>query len=153
MNVRRVVVDTSALLDAIDASHPEWSEAFAYLQGAYPFQAPRLIGSEAGNVVHAKHPDVFGSAVGERVRVLEDLLEGVEPVDPTPEARERCGEIVAETGLTYYDAEFLELAERTGDGLLLTQDAELLSAARELVGRRRAVDLEAAGEGIADGEL
>lgn len=153
MTVRRVVVDTSALVDAIDAAYPAWGEAFSYLQGTYPVQAPRLFEYEVGNVVHAKHPDVFGDDPSQRADVLEDLLEGVEPVDPSPLSRSRCGALVEETGLTYYDAAFLELADRDEERLLLTQDRALLAEGEALLGEDRAVDLDGAGDAIAAGDL
>lgn len=153
MTVRHLVVDTSALVDAIDVAYPEWGETFRYLQGRYPIQAPRLIESEAGNVVHAKHPGVFGDDARERSQVVEDLLEGIDPVDPSPLSRDRCGTLVERTDLTFYDAQFLELADRDDDRLLLTQDGPLLDAARDLLGEDRALDLDAAGDAIAAGQL
>jgi predicted nucleic acid-binding protein len=151
--IHRIVVDTSALIDAIDAAHPDWGEAFRTLRGRYRTEAPALIEYEAGNVVHTKHPDVFGDTPGERGEVLETLLEGIEPASTPPSSRKRCGELADGNGITFSDAAFLELADRGEDRVLVTQDEGLLAAARDVLGADRAVDLDAAGERIAHGEL
>lgn len=151
--VRQMVVDTSAVVDAVDARFPDRGEAFRYLQGSFPTQAPPLLAAEAGNVVHAKHPDAFGDTASERAAVVEELLAGIEIVETPRRSRERCGELVEEAGLTFYDAQFLELAERDDRSLLLTQDADLLDVAKDLLGDERATDLDEAGEWIASGDL
>lgn len=149
----RTVVDTSALIDSADDDHPDWGASIFRLLADHEVRAPALLASEAGNVVHHKHPDVFGTDPEERAAFLEDLLEGVTLVPSTPGARHRLAHLVASTGLTYYDAEFLELAERADDTLLVSHDRTLREAGRELLGEDRALDLGAVHRRLADGRL
>lgn len=151
----RVVVDTSALIDSADVDHPAWTQALFRLQATHGIQAPALVASEAGNVVHRKHPGVFGDDTAERADFLDLLLDGVVlvPVAADANARRRCAEIVQATGLTFYDAEFLELAERSDDGVLVSHDGPLLDAARDRLGGDRAMGLDGALERMERGEL
>ncbi len=137
------IVDTSALIDGADADHPGWGMTVEELLATREVLAPTLLASEAGNVVHNKHPEAFGSTPGERGEILETLLDGVDLRPGSATARTRCGELVADLDLTYYDAQFLELAERL-EGLLLTQDQELLRAGKSLLGPGRCLDLDEA---------
>lgn len=149
----RVVVDTSALIDAADRRFPDRGETFRYLQGRYPVEAPALIASEAGNVVHRKHPEAFGQDVAERAEVLETLLEGISTVGGGEGQRGRSGWLCDELGLTFYDAEFLELADRGPETVLITQDAQLHEAGRRYLGDDRCLTLDEAASGIAAGDL
>lgn len=149
----RVVVDTSAVIDAADRRFPGRGETFRYLQGRYPVEAPPLIASEAGNVVHHKHPEAFGEDDAERAEVLETLLEGISTSSGGPRQRERAGRLCDQLGLTFYDAEFLELADRGPDTVLITQDAALHRAGRRHLGEARCLTLDEAAGGIAAGDL
>lgn len=145
---RVVVLDASALLDGVDARRPEWGEAVRDLQARHPCLAPALLAWELGNVIHRKHPDVFGPA---RAQLLEVLLEGVGLVEPDAASRRRCGELVAASGLTFYDAAYLDLAASEAGGVLVSQDRRLVAAARERGGA--AYTLDEAARALKAGEL
>lgn len=151
----RVVVDTSALIDSADVDHTAWTQAIFRLQATHGIEAPVLLTSEASNVVHHKHPDVFGEDPAERAEFLELLLDGVGLVEVAsdPDARHRLADLVAETGLTSYDTEFLELAERSDDGVLVSHDRPLREAAQDRMGEDRAMDLDGALARMERGEL
>lgn len=153
MSIRQIVVDTSALVESVDERFPDRGEAFRYLQGTYPMLAPRIIESEAGNVVHAKFPNAFGPDISDRVKLLETLLEGIHPAESSPLGRDRCAEIVEQTGLTFYDSEYLEVADRQDVNALLTEDQALIQAGREVLGGARTFNLDTAADRIAAGEL
>ena len=141
-----LVLDASALLDGVDASRPEWAETMRDLQARYACRAPALLAWELGNVVHRKHPDVFGP---KRVELVEVLLDGVDLVPSDAASRARCAELVASTGLTFYDAAYLDLA-REG-AALVSQDRRLVSVARERGGA--AYTLDEAARALKSGEL
>lgn len=145
-----VVLDASALLDGADARHPERGETVRDLQARFRCLAPALLAWEVGNVVHRKHPDAFGTTPAARAAFVETLLEGVDLVPSDGAARARCGALVAELGLTFYDAAYLELAMARG-GVLVTQDRRLLQWARER--GARAFDLEGAARAMKDGSF
>ena len=145
---RTLILDASALLDGVDASRPEWGETVRDLLARHPCAAPALLAWELGNVVHRKHPEVFGPR---RAETLETLLECVDLVPSGAEARRRCGDLVAATGLTFYDAAYLDLARSASEGGLVSQDRRLLAAAREQ--GVRAWSLDEAARALKSGEL
>lgn len=149
----RIVVDTSALVDAADVQRPDWRQAFTYLHGAYPVEGPPLLVSETGNVVHHKLPETFGEDRNERSRLLQALLEGVRIVPHGERSIPRAGELAERHQLTFYDAEFLELATRTEERILLTNDQTLFRAGREELGDDRCLTLEKVAERIAEGQV
>lgn len=138
----RVVVDTSALLDAVDQDHPAWGEALFRLGESGTFLAPAILASEAGNVVHRKRPGDFGVSTERRAELLETLLSLVDLVPSDPHARRRAAVLVQRHRLSFYDAEFLELAARHPVAILVTHDARLLAAARDALGPERAFRLD-----------
>lgn len=146
-----VVVDTSALLDAADSTRPPWGEALTTLMGERGAVAPELLAYEAGNVVHRKHPRAFGETARERAVVLEVLLEGVERVPSTEDSRTRSARIAEETGLTFYDAAFVDLAEEREGSLLLTQDEKLAAVGKDRLGGERCLRLDEAVEAVSGG--
>lgn len=149
----RVVVDTSALIDGADVDHPTWRDVYTYIQGAYEVRAPELLSSEAGNIVHRKHPEVFGEDRPERSRVLETLLSGVETVSLGGIDLEHAGEVCERFDLTFYDAEFLTLASKASADILLTHDEALLEAGKDMLGEDCCMTLDEAGSRIADRDL
>lgn len=106
-----------------------------------------------GQVVHRKHPQLFGDDPDTRSEALNVLLYGIRMVPPDDASRSRCAHLVETFELSTYDAEFLELAARDETGLLLTQDQRLLAAARRHLGAERAADLDGATAMIGDGSL
>ena len=151
--VTLVVLDASALLDAADARRPDLAEALRDVQARHRCVAPGLLAWELGNVVHRKHPDAFGPPE-RRQALVELLLEGVETRPSSRDARGRCGDLVAQTGLTFYDAAYLDLGlagEGAARAVLVTQDRRLLAAARERGGA--AYSLEEAGRAAREGRL
>src|SRR5581483_7915286 len=71
------VVDTSALIDSLQADHEAWSEAFAHVQARYDVLAPLRVVYEVGNIVHRKHPEAFGKSLEDRQQVVAEILQGV----------------------------------------------------------------------------
>lgn len=149
----RLVVDTSALIDGAEIEQTTWREAFTYLSGAYEVQAPGLITLEVGNIVHHKHPEVFGVDQGDRSKVRGILLSGIQTAPTSEKGLDRCGRLAEEAELTFYDARFLELAMRREETILLTHDRGLREAGRERLGSDRCLTLDEAARAIAEGEL
>ena len=141
-----VVVDASTLLRALDANDLQRATALEALTGAHarwPVTAPRLLVWEVGQVVYRKLPLVFGRTLEERHRRVDALLRGIHldaPEDPLPAAH-RTGELVERHAMTFYDAAYLELAERLGPSAhLLTEDERLQEQATRALGQGRAHD-------------
>lgn len=153
MKASSIVIDTSALIDATDAAHPGWAFALTRLHATHPVRAPVLLASEAGNVVHRKHPEIFGPSPVERAAFLEAILDGIDLSPQDPEARARCGAISAALRISFYDAEFVELAQREEGALLVTHDGPLLEAARRELGPHRALTLDEATRAMDLGTL
>lgn len=136
--MRRVVLDSSALLASLDVSKPQASDAMRDLKGENEAVAPTLVAWELGNVVHGRRRNEFGRNLAERVEVVSALLEGVTlmPLE--------AGDLMAvardceESGLTFYDAAFLELVARDDEGVLVTEDAALRAQAQKRLGKGRA---------------
>ncbi|MBI4394007.1 MAG: type II toxin-antitoxin system VapC family toxin [Euryarchaeota archaeon] len=135
-----VVVDSSALIDSVDSEKPGLDEAFALIAAEHELLAPVLLASECGNVVHRKRAARFGRDAMERAGALELLLGQVTLVLLDAEDRRRAGSLVEEAGVTYYDAEFLALADARG-AALLSQDSRLRDAARKILGPERVLDV------------
>lgn len=153
MSLQALVLDASALLDAADADVEGADEALIGLRERAPAMAPSNLASELGNVIHRKRPRAFGASPRERVERLELLLEGIALAPSDPGSRASSAALVASLGLTFYDAEYLELAARAPGTLLVTQDAGLLRAARLRIGVAWAVNLREAAERMAAGDL
>lgn len=148
-----VVLDTSALLESAEASRVGWREALLHLQTTYPFASPTLLASEAGNVIHRKRPAAYGRDAQERAELLEVLLLDIELVPTDAAARRLAGDLAAELALSFYDAEFLALAAQREGSVLLTQDGQLLRAAKAKLGAPRGLTPSDAEALIADGSL
>lgn len=115
--------------------------------------APSILAFEVGNVVHNKARAAFGRTVEERTEIVRLLLEDVELVPPTHDSMDRTGSLAESEGLTFYDAAYLELALRTAEALLLTDDRQMLAAGQKLLGTRRAFDALAARDAARKGRL
>lgn len=151
------VMDASALLKGIegqpDGEYGELArEIRPHLAEKFCLQAPHLAAWEVGNVIHAKKPEAFADSVEERRELVELLLTGVELDNPEAFERGRTGRLAEEHELTFYEAAYLELADRE-EGLLLTEDEKLLEAARSEVGVDRAMTRAGAFHRIQDGVL
>lgn len=136
------IVDTSALIDTIQVGNDEWGKAFAHAQSKYDVLAPLRVVYEVGNIVHRKHPTVFGKDLAERQLVVREILQGVRIAPFEPASIERAGEITEKHGVTYYDATFLDLAIQTKDSILLAQDDKLLDAGKKALSKDRALNLD-----------
>lgn len=134
-----VVVDASAILDA--ARPGPFFDSFSKLHGDFALQAPALVAWELGNVIHGRRAKDHGRSPAERAAALDLMLAGLELLPTDARARLRAGEIAARRGLTFYDASYLEAAERDTTACLLTQDRALLAAAKLALGDQRATDL------------
>lgn len=111
--------------------------------------APSLLAWEAGNACLGPRASAPGD-VQERAQILLGLLSQVALRDPTPESLLATMRLASEHGLTFYDAAYLELATRGASSVLITQDRELLAAARAAIGPNRALDLQDAAKRLAD---
>ena len=134
-----VVVDASAILDAARPG-PSF-DAYSKLQGEFVLQAPALVAWEIGNVVHGRRASDHGRSPAERASALELMIAGLDLVPSDARGRRRAGEIAARRGLTFYDASYLEVAERDTTACLVTQDRALLAASKQALGDERASDL------------
>lgn len=151
--MRRVVIDTSALIASVEHDRPAWGETVLRLQVEGELLAPALLSSEAGNVVLRKRPAAFGRDAAERAEFLEVLLTGIALLPPDAASRRRAAHLVERHGLAFYDAEFLEVADRDDATALLTQDHALHAAGRATLGAHRALTLDEAGDALARGAL
>ncbi len=140
-----VVVDASVLVRAYDRSDPGWSVALTALAGAmarWPVKAPLLALWEIGQVVHRKAADSFGPDPATRNGHLARMLADVDldtPIDAV-ETGSRTGALVETLGLTFYDAAYVELAQReAGACILLTDDGVLGTRAGRVLGPGRAL--------------
>lgn len=152
-----VVIDASAMLSTAQVRQelPPTDPARAlipHLSDRFGLQAPALYAWELGNVVHRKHPDRFGASPEERDRILEAMLRIVELDQPDRAAIEATARIVEHEALTFYDAAYLELAQRT-KGLLITEDKRLLESARSVLGVDYGLDIAGAFAHMQDGVL
>lgn len=134
----RVVLDSSALLASLDASRPQASDAMRELKGEHEAVAPTLVAWELGNVVHGRRRALFGRTLDERIEVVSALLEGVTLMPLEPADMLAVGRDCEESGLTFYDAAFLELASRDDESVLVTEDAPLRAMAAKRLGKGRA---------------
>lgn len=152
-----VVIDASAMLRTAQVQQelPPGDPArtlLAHLAGRFGLQAPALYAWELGNVVHSKHPDRFGASPEERARLLDAMIRVVELDQPDRTAINAAARIVEDEGVTFYDAAYLELAQRT-EGFLLTEDERLLESARAVLGVDYGLDLAGALAHVQDGVL
>ena len=137
--MRRVVLDSSALLASLDvARQPEASDAMRDLKGEHEAVAPTLVAWELGNVVHGRRRNAFGRSLDERLEVVSALLQGVTLMPLEAGDLLAVGRDCEESGLTFYDAAFLELTARDDEALLVTEDAALRAQAHKRLGKGRA---------------
>ena len=136
--MRRVVLDSSALLASLDVSKPEASDAMRHLKGEFEAVAPTLVAWELGNVVHGRRRAEFGRDLDERLEVVSALLEGVTLMPLEPGDLLAVGRDCEESGLTFYDAAFLELTARDDEAVLVTEDGALRAQALKRLGKGRA---------------
>lgn len=121
-----VVVDASVVLGLVLPDEAVPVSLAQHLRGSTPV-APALLAYEVGNAVaSAVRRGRLTDAEGRRVLDLVARL-GIELEDPPPVV-ELMG-LAVRTGLSGYDAAYLELAMRTGSALL-TADGPLADAAR-----------------------
>lgn len=132
------MLDSSALLASLDAERPEASDAMRDLKGELDAVAPTLVAWELGNVVHGRRRHLFGRSLDERLEVVDALLEGVTLMPVETGDLMAVGRDCEESGLTFYDAAFLELAARDDEAVLVTEDAALRAQAVKRLGTGRA---------------
>lgn len=137
----RVVVDASALLVASTPLRPDAARAFAQILAEHEVVAPRLLVYEIGNVVLRKRPDEFGRSLADRLAALDAMLDGVLVLPTEAGDLAAAARVAEEERLSFYDACYLELAERGDDVALLTLDARLAEAGRRRLGRGKLLAL------------
>lgn len=133
-----IVIDASAAIDTL--ADPDLAQHIVH---HYDVCAPTLLRWEVGNVVHHKHPDVFGDAVKRR-EVVRALLGPVRLVDQAGRD-DAIADLVDKTALSYYDGAYLQLAIEEGCGLL-THDKKLHAAAARKLGHPRVWTLAEAAD-------
>ncbi|MEK6974752.1 MAG: type II toxin-antitoxin system VapC family toxin [Candidatus Thermoplasmatota archaeon] len=135
-----LVFDASALLDSAHPDHPQWMVAVHDAWRRMDCHAPALIASEVGQVVHNKRAMQFGPTPELRSSAAELLLAQVGLVPSDPAMRALAGELCV-LGLSFYDAEYVALAQRL-DAILVTHDQAMAKVARVALGKARVVDLD-----------
>jgi predicted nucleic acid-binding protein len=135
-------------VDTVQVGNESWSHAFAHVQGKYDVIAPLRVVYEVGNIVHRKHPDVFGKSLEDRQQVVAEILQGVKIAAWEKESIARVGAITETHGVTYYDATFLDLALTTQNGVLVVQDGKLHEVATKALGKDRVFNLDQLTEAV-----
>lgn len=132
--MRPLVVDASSRIATL--ARPKLAGP---LFAAHDACAPVLLRWEIGNVIHGKRPAVFGD-LAKRKAIVATLLAPVRLIDQRGR-EDAIADVVDRTGLTFYDAAYLQLAADEG-APLLTEDQQLLEAAGKVLGRNRAWTLD-----------
>lgn len=144
----KVVTDASVLAKSGSIDDPHAAIVLQHLQRRYDVLAPAVAASELGNVAHRKDPDAFGADPRERSATLENLLEGITLVGSDADLRTTAGKRCTTHSLSFYDAEYLALAELTASSILLSDDRKLLEAGKDVLGVRRVMSLADAQSAI-----
>lgn len=151
------VIDASTLLKSAAKETDEEDAAAARaiqppLAEKFGFSAPQLLAWEVANVIHHKsRPSDRTSA--ERAGRLAILLDGIEQVPAEEIDWATVGGLCEEHGLTAYDASYLALALGETEGILVTEDEDLLEAGRSELGVDRAHSATTALNYVEDGLL
>ena len=121
--LRSFVLDASAALRLAqdEAGTPAARDAFqALLEAGFEATAPDLFAYEAGNAASRGPP-----ARSPKAALLLRLLQTPQFVQLTPGALVRAHAIAIESGLSFYDASYVALAEGA-ETLVWTEDARIL---------------------------
>lgn len=137
----RAVWDTSAILEAGLPNQPDVGLLLHRCRQADGVLAPALLASELGQMVHRKYAQAFGPSAWARAAAHELLLQQVDVVASDEAHRQLAGALADKHGLSFYDAEFIALA-LARRAFLISQDNDLLDAARIELGAPNAMDLE-----------
>jgi predicted nucleic acid-binding protein len=113
---------------------------FSELPDRHVLAAPALHAWEMGNLLHRVRPRSPHGFAG-RSDTLAALLEGVALEAPDGDALRRTGALAERHRLSFYDASYLELAGRDRSSRLVSEDRELLAAARAHLGPGRALTI------------
>lgn len=140
----KCIVDASflvwAVVDAPSEAGDRSLELQQRLQQDSELEAPWLLSYEVGNSLSQARLAI----PAERRATLHGLLlSGITLVGPGQADVEAIHRLARDHGLTFYDAAYLQLAERDS-GTLFTEDQRLLEAARRLLGPDRVYDIESA---------
>lgn len=146
----RCVVDASALVRAASRDETGSDLTRSVLVAAaerVTLAAPALVFWEVGQAIARKGAAVFmhGRPAAD---VAADALAGVDLDVPGAEAQRATLQIAQRRRISVYDAAYLELAARTRDAWLLSEDERLLAAAREELGPGRAHDARGLAEAL-----
>lgn len=138
----RIVIDASAtLLATSPLVVPEAAERWAELMRDHEAVAPALLAFEVGNVIHRKRPAEFGGSLDARLHAVGTALEGIALLPLEAGDVEAIARVCEEEQLSFYDAAYLELAERDDEALLVTDDDRLRRAATRRLGAERVLGL------------
>lgn len=130
--MNRLIVDASVAFSWIMATQRTASaDALRALADA-EFAAPHIFGFELRNgLLRAERQQRLSAATADLA--IADLLGAIVRLDDPPDARiMEAVHVIARThGLSYYDACYLELAQRL-DAVLASRDGPLLTAAQKI---------------------
>jgi predicted nucleic acid-binding protein len=137
--MRPIVLDASARVATLARPH-----LLPRLVGAFDACAPTLFRWEVGNAIHGRSAKDFGD-LARRKRLVATMLAPVRLVDQAGR-EDAIADVVARTGLTFYDASYVQLAlDETAP--LVTEDHQMLDAGEKILGPNRAWTLNALEEG------
>ncbi|MBI2079094.1 MAG: type II toxin-antitoxin system VapC family toxin, partial [Euryarchaeota archaeon] len=138
----KAVLDASVLIwgagEADDAKAERARRVQLALGKVAELRAPMILVYEVGEWLRRNHGDRDGS-----MAAADGLLSHVALEVPTAERFERILSLAAALSLTFYDASYLAAVEGD-DAVLVTEDRRLLTAAKTVVGPRRAFDIDEA---------
>lgn len=134
-----VVVDASVWLLLAHPSDPRSPEArrlVGEIARVVGFAAPSMLAHEVVHIIHVKQRSATETLETRqaRVRALLDLVT-LHPSHSANQAR-----LAEETGLSAYDAAYVDLAERLGS-MLLTEDAKMHRAGAKVLGTKKSLRL------------
>lgn len=133
--MRPLVLDASARIATLARPH-----LLPHLVGAFDVCAPTLFRWEVGNAVHGRGARGFGD-LARRKRLVATMLAPVRLVDQAGR-EDAIADVAVRTGLTFYDAAYLQLA-LDEHSPLVTEDRRMLDEAAKVLGPNRAWTLDA----------
>lgn len=136
--IPRLVVDASVLILSADATR---AEEFDTLFLGHDVVSPVLAAYEVGHVAHVKRRADFGRDEATRSEAVSELLESVTLIPLEPGDLGAIARVCEEAGLSFYDAAYLELAERDDESRLVTADDRLRKAATRRLGASRVLGI------------
>ena len=144
----KVILDASVLIEGLDHASPSAPKAIELRQSLakQDLQAPALVVWETGNFVARWVTKSTTETAEDGSIALAGLTRFMAMEIPSIEAAARIIRLTQDHGLTFYDANYLELAQRDPSAILISNDGRLRDAAYKTLGKERVYDLAAAYE-------